>query len=67
MADTRTFEVEVISRSDTGALCRRQGAPFWVAQNQMPRAAKFPEVGTRGPLTLYAWAAEDLGLLPRGD
>jgi hypothetical protein len=55
--------IEVISRSDVGAMIRCDGRSVWVGALQMPPGAHLPAAGSRGTITLYRAAARELGFL----
>ena len=60
----RCEDVLVVQRSETGWQCEIRGRLLFVGQLQIARGTFVPSEGTRGPLTLTAAAAQDLGLRP---
>ena len=60
----RCDDVLVVQRSETGWQCEIRGRPLSIDQLPIAPGTSVPAEGTRGPMTLTATAARDLGLRP---
>lgn len=58
----RCEDVLVLQRAETGWHCEIRGRRLFVGQLQIAPGTSVPGEGQRGPMTLTAAAAEDLGI-----
>ena len=58
----RCDDVLVVQRSESGLQCEIRGRRLFIGQLQIAPGTAVPAEGHRGPLTLTAAAAQDLGI-----